>query len=134
MNAESWKQRARQLESETYTLYLAYKDPRVPWYAKAFAALLVGYVFSPIDPIPDFIPVVGLLDELVVVPLGVILARKMIPEEVLAECRRKSQEAMREGKPVNHAAAAIVFAVWLLLTAAAAIVMLRMLRKLAFGS
>jgi uncharacterized membrane protein YkvA (DUF1232 family) len=134
MNAESWKQRARQLESETYTLYLAYKDPRVPWYAKAFAALLVGYVFSPIDPIPDFIPVVGLLDELVVVPLGVILARKMIPEEVLADCRRKSQEAMREGKPVNHAAAAIVFAVWLLLTAAAAIVMLRMLRKLAFGS
>jgi uncharacterized membrane protein YkvA (DUF1232 family) len=127
MNAESWKQRARQLESETYTLYLAYKDPRVPWYAKAFAALLVGYVFSPIDPIPDFIPVIGLLDELVVVPLGVILARKMIPEEVLAECRQKSWEATREGKPVKRAAAVVVVAVWLLLAVLAAIVVVRVL-------
>jgi uncharacterized membrane protein YkvA (DUF1232 family) len=127
MNAESWKQRARQLESETYTLYLAYKDPRVPWYAKAFAALLVGYVFSPIDPIPDFIPVVGLLDELVVVPLGVILARKMIPEEVLAECRQKSWEATREDKPVKRAAAVVVVAVWLLLAVLAAIVVVRVL-------
>lgn len=127
MNAESWKQRARQLESETYTLYLAYKDPRVPWYAKAFAALLVGYVFSPIDPIPDFIPVIGLLDELVVVPLGVILARKMIPEEVLAECRQKSWEATREDKPVKRAAAVVVVAVWLLLAVLAAIVVVRVL-------
>jgi uncharacterized membrane protein YkvA (DUF1232 family) len=127
MNAESWKQRARQLESETYTLYLAYKDPRVPWYAKAFAALLIGYVFSPIDPIPDFIPVVGLLDELVVVPLGVILARKMIPEEVLAECRQKSWEATREDKPVKRAAAVVVVAVWLLLAVLAAIVVIRVL-------
>jgi uncharacterized membrane protein YkvA (DUF1232 family) len=127
MNAESWKQRARQLESETYTLYLAYKDPRVPWYAKAFAALLVGYVFSPIDPIPDFLPVVGLLDELVVVPLGVIVARKMIPEEVLAECRQKSWEATREDKPVKRAAAVVVVAVWLLLAVLAAIVVVRVL-------
>ena len=127
MNAESWKRRAKQLESETYTLYLAYKDPRVPWYAKAFAALLVGYVFSPIDPIPDFIPVVGLLDELVVVPLGVILARKMIPEEVLAECRQKSWEATREDKPVKRAAAVVVVAVWLLLAVLAAIVVVRVL-------
>ncbi len=127
MNAESWKRRARQLESETYTLYLAYKDPRVPWYAKAFAALLVGYVFSPIDPIPDFIPVVGLLDELIVVPLGVILARKMIPEEVLAECRQKSWEATREGKPVKRVAAVVVVAVWLLLAVLAAIVVVRVL-------
>ena len=85
MNAESWKQRARQLESETYTLYLAYKDPRVPWYAKAFAALLVGYVFSPIDPIPDFIPGIGHLDELVIVPLVLHRVRRMIPPEVWAE-------------------------------------------------
>ncbi len=127
MNAGSWKRRARQLESETYTLYLAYKDPRVPWYAKAFAALLVGYVFSPIDPIPDFIPVVGLLDELVVVPLGVILARKMIPEEVLAECRQKSWEATREDKPVKRVAAVVVVAVWLLLAVLAAIVVVRVL-------
>ena len=127
MNAESWKQRAKQLRSETYALYLAYKDPRVPWYAKVFAACLVGYVFSPIDLIPDFIPVVGLLDELVVVPVGVILARKMIPDEVLADCRRKSREVMREGRPVNYVAAIVVIAVWLLFAALAAIVVIRVL-------
>ncbi len=89
-----------------------------PWYARVFVALLVGYVFTPIDPIPDFIPVVGLLDEMVVVPLGVILARKMIPDEVLAECRERSREVMREGKkPVSRAAAVVVVAVWLLLAA-----------------
>ena len=127
MNAEAWKRQARQLGSETYALYLAYKDPRVPWYAKAFAALLVGYVFSPIDPIPDFLPVVGLLDELVVVPLGLILARKMIPEEVLTECRQKSWEATREDKPVKRAAAVVVVAVWILLAVLAAIVVVRVL-------
>ena len=73
MNLETWKQRARRLSAQTYALYLAYRHPRTPWYAKAFAALGVGYVFSPIDPIPDFIPGVGLLDEMVVVPVGVFL-------------------------------------------------------------
>ncbi|MBA3473667.1 MAG: DUF1232 domain-containing protein, partial [Rubrobacter sp.] len=86
-NVGSWQGAAQRLKEETYALYLAYRNPRAPWYARVFVALLVGYVFSPIDPIPDFIPVVGLLDEMVVVPLGVILARKMIPDEVLAECR-----------------------------------------------
>ena len=100
---------------------------RVPWYAKIFAACLVGYVFSPIDPIPDFIPVIGLLDELVVVPVGVILARKMIPDEVLADCRRESREVMREGKPVNYVSAIVVITVWLLFAALAAIVAIRVL-------
>src|SRR5215210_7339348 len=70
MNLESWKQRARQLSAQTYALYLAYRHPGTPWYAKVFVALVIGYVFSPIDPIPDFIPGVGLLDEMIVVPLG----------------------------------------------------------------
>jgi uncharacterized membrane protein YkvA (DUF1232 family) len=117
-NVESWQGAAQRLKEETYTLYLAYRDPRVIWYARIFVALLVGYVFSPVDPIPDFILVVGLLDEMVVVPLGVILARKMIPGEVLAEYRKRSQEVMKEGKkPVSHAAAVVVVAVWLLLAA-----------------
>ena len=127
MNIESWKRRAKQLKSETYALYLAYKDPRVPWHAKVLTALLVGYVFSPIDPIPDFIPVIGLLDELVVVPVGVILARKMIPDEVLADCRREFREVMREGKPVNYVSAIVVITVWLLFAALAAIVAIRVL-------
>ncbi len=133
MNTETWKRRAKQLKAETYALYLAYKDPRVPWFAKVFAALLVGYVFSPIDPILDFIPVVGLLDELVVVPLGVILVRKMIPDEVLVECRRKSQELMREGKPVNRAAAVVAVVVWLLLATLAVFIIVDVFQGFALG-
>lgn len=102
---------------ETYALYLAYRDPRVPWYARVLAALVVGYVFSPIDPIPDFIPVVGLLDEVVVVPLGVALVLKMIPDGVMAECRQRA--AALEGKPTNRTAAFVIVAVWLLMAALA---------------
>jgi uncharacterized membrane protein YkvA (DUF1232 family) len=119
MNLETWKRRARQLSAQTYALYLAYRHPRTPWYAKILAALIVGYVFSPIDPIPDFIPGVGLLDELVVVPIGVLLAAKMIPRQVMEECREKAQEAAKGEKPVNRIAAVIVVAVWLLCVALA---------------
>jgi uncharacterized membrane protein YkvA (DUF1232 family) len=76
MNVEAWKRRARQLSAQSYVLYLAYRHPRTPWYAKVVAVLVVGYVFSPIDPIPDFIPGVGLLDEMVVVPIGILIATK----------------------------------------------------------
>src|ERR687892_2801578 len=100
MNWQAWKRRARQLSSYTYTLYLAYRHPRTPWYAKVFAALIVGYVFSPIDPIPDFIPVVGLLDEMVVVPIGILIAAKMIPEDVFAECQEKARQMAEGEKPV----------------------------------
>jgi uncharacterized membrane protein YkvA (DUF1232 family) len=125
MNWESWKRRARRLKAETYTLYLAYRHPHTPWYAKVFAALIVGYVFSPIDPIPDFIPVVGLLDELVVVPIGVIIARKMIPEEVFEECREKAREVAEGEKPVSRVAAVVVVAVWLVCAALAVLLALR---------
>ena len=125
MTWESWKRRARRLKAETYTLYLALRHPRTPWYAKVFVALIVGYVFSPIDPIPDFIPVIGLLDELVVVPIGVIVARKMIPEDVFAECREKAREAAKGEKPVSKVAAVVVVAVWLLCAALAVFLALR---------
>jgi uncharacterized membrane protein YkvA (DUF1232 family) len=113
MNAESWKRRARQLAAQTYALYLALRHPRTPWYAKIFAALVVGYVFSPIDPIPDFIPGVGLLDEMVVVPIGVLIAAKMIPRDVFEECREKAQGVEKGEKPVSWAAAAVVVTIWL---------------------
>jgi len=90
---ESWKGRARRLKGETYALYLAYRDPRTPWYAKVFAALVVGYAFSPIDLIPDPIPVLGYLDDLLLVPLGIALALKMIPLAVLDECREQARLA-----------------------------------------
>ena len=112
---EAWKQRARKLKAETYAIYLAYKDPRTPWYARLFAACVVGYAFSPVDLIPDPIPVLGYLDDLVLVPLGVALALKMIPQTVLAECREKAQVIMSQDKPTNWAVAGVIIAIWLLL-------------------
>ncbi len=114
MNLETWKRRARQLSAQTYALYLAYRHPRTPWYAKVFAAIIVGYVFSPIDPIPDFIPGVGLLDEMVVVPVGVLLAAKMIPRQVMEECHEKARELAEGERPVSRVAAVVVVSVWLL--------------------
>ncbi len=117
MSLEKWKEKAQRLKREVYTLFLAYQDPRVPWYAKAFSALVVGYAFSPIDLIPDFVPVLGYLDDLVLVPLGIALAIKMIPDEVLNECRERSDELMRQGKPVNQAAAVVIVILWILVIA-----------------
>ena len=114
MNLGKWKRWARQLSAQTYTLYLAYRHPKTPWYAKAFAALIVGYVFSPIDPIPDFIPGVGLLDEMVVVPIGVWIAAKLVPLEVMEECQEKALTVAQGEKPVSRVAAVVVVAEWLL--------------------
>jgi uncharacterized membrane protein YkvA (DUF1232 family) len=120
-----WKQRARQLKVETYALYLAYRDPRVPWVAKLFAAGVVGYAFSPLDLIPDFIPVLGYLDDLVIVPLGVALALKMIPGPVLDECRERAQEALSQDRPTNWAAAVAIVAIWLLAITLTVVVLVR---------
>jgi len=109
----SLKQEAGLLKAETYTLYLAYRDPRVPWYAKVFMAAIVGYALSPIDLIPDFIPVLGYVDDLIIVPAGVFLALKMIPREVLEECRKKAKSEPISGK-AKWVAASIIIAVWLL--------------------
>jgi uncharacterized membrane protein YkvA (DUF1232 family) len=114
---ERWKQEARKFKVELYAVYLAYKDPRVPWHARIFAACVVGYAFSPIDLIPDPIPVLGYLDDLVLIPLGVMLALRMIPKEVMAECRQRATEAMAQGKPVNKVAAAIIVGIWICLAA-----------------
>lgn len=108
------KQQVRELKIQVYALYLAYRDPRVPWYARIFVACVVGYAFSPIDLIPDFIPVLGYLDDLVLVPLGILLALKMIPADVLVECRAKSREQMQQGKPINRVAATVIIAIWIL--------------------
>jgi len=125
MSWEVWKRRARQLSAQTYALYLAYRHPRTPWYAKVFAALVVGYVFSPIDPIPDFIPGVGLLDEMVVVPLGVLIAAKLIPRQVMEECQEKAREVAEGEKPVSRVAAMVVVALWLLCVAVALLLAVR---------
>ncbi len=123
---ESWKRRAQALRADTYALYLAYRDPRTPWYAQLFAALVVGYAFSPVDLIPDFVPFLGYLDDLVLVPLGVLLALKMIPPDVWAESRQRAREEMISGRPVRWAAV-VVIATWLLILALVAAVLWRIL-------
>ena len=124
---EAWKRRAGRLRVETYAIYLAYRDPRVPWYARLFAAGVVAYAFSPIDLIPDFIPVLGYLDDLVLVPVGVALALRMIPETVMQECRERAEAAMAEGKPTNWKAAAAIVATWVLLAVVAIALVLRVI-------
>ena len=110
---ENWRQKVRVFKRQTYTLYLAYKDPRVPWYAKLLAALVIGYAFSPIDLIPDFIPILGYVDDLILVPLGIKMVIKLIPKEVLAEYQEKA-EAELNGKLKNWYAAAVIMLIWTL--------------------
>jgi uncharacterized membrane protein YkvA (DUF1232 family) len=124
-----WKMRARQLQAEVYALYLASRDPRVPWYAKAVAVCVVGYALSPIDLIPDFIPVLGYLDDLVLVPLGIALALRLIPSAVMVECRERARAELANGQPVGRAAAAVIVVLWLGLAALVAIPVLRAARK-----
>jgi uncharacterized membrane protein YkvA (DUF1232 family) len=109
---DQWKARVATLKADTYALYLAYRDPRVPWPAKLVAALVVAYALSPIDLIPDFIPIVGYLDDLVLVPLGLALAIRLIPPTVLAEHRARAAELLSQSRPTSWVGAAIVLAVW----------------------
>ena len=125
MSFTNWKETARQLKREVYALYFAVRDPRVPWYAKLLAGGIVAYALTPIDLIPDFIPVLGYLDDLIIVPLGVIIALKLIPPPVMAECRQKSAEVMAQGKPISRAAAVVIIAIWLLLAALGVMLILR---------
>ena len=110
---EKLKQQGRRLKRETYTLYLAARDARTPWYAKLLIAVVVGYAFSPIDLIPDFIPILGYLDDLVLIPIGVALVLHFIPPEVLAECRERAQALIEQGKPVNRVAAFVILSIWI---------------------
>ena len=114
---ERFKRQARQLKTETFALYLAARHPGTPWYAKLFVAAVAAYALSPIDLIPDFVPVLGYLDDLIVIPLGIALAVKMVPAPVLSECRAKAQEVMLNRKPASRVAAAFIVVVWIALAA-----------------
>lgn len=110
-----WQSRARELRRDIYALYFACRDPRTPWYTKLMAALVVGYAFSPIDLIPDFIPVLGYLDDLLIVPLGVLLVGWQVPSEVMADSRRSAEEKIQAGKPVVWIAAVAIVMLWIIL-------------------
>jgi uncharacterized membrane protein YkvA (DUF1232 family) len=109
---EKWKAKARTFKQEVYALYIASNDRRVPWYARVVAIVVVAYAFSPIDLIPDPIPVLGYLDDLIVIPLGIALVIKLIPAEVLQDCREKAALTMKAGKPKNWVAGVIIILIW----------------------
>jgi uncharacterized membrane protein YkvA (DUF1232 family) len=106
------KAKAAALKREVFALYLAARDPRTPWYAKVFVVCIVAYALSPIDLIPDPIPIIGYLDDLLLLPLGIYLALKMIPPEVLTECRAKAA-ATRDKLPRNWWAGTVIVLLWL---------------------
>jgi uncharacterized membrane protein YkvA (DUF1232 family) len=105
------KEWARVIKRDVHALYLASRDPRVPWYAKALAVAVAGYALSPIDLIPDFIPVVGYLDDVIIVPLGIMLVVRLIPPDIMAE-HRELAAAARE-RPISRTAAVIIVCVWI---------------------
>ena len=109
----SLRQRARAIKRDTLALYLAARHPDTPWYAKALAVLIVGYALSPIDLIPDFIPVLGYLDDVILLPVGIFLCIRLIPPHVLDECRAEAAARFAEGKPTSCTAAVVIVLVWL---------------------
>lgn len=109
---ESLKIKAEALKKEVFALFIAFKDQRTPWYAKVFSALVLAYAFSPIDLIPDFVPFLGYLDDLVIIPAGVAVALKMIPENVMLEARKQAETQLQEGKSLGWVGAAIIILIW----------------------
>jgi uncharacterized membrane protein YkvA (DUF1232 family) len=111
---EKLRSRARALKNEAFAVYLAAKDPRTPWYAKALVFFVVAHTFSPIDLIPDFIPVLGYLDDIIITPLGLALAIRLIPAEVLVETREKVAGSGLD-RSVGYIGAGIVIFMWMVI-------------------
>ena len=111
------KEHARGLKAEIFALYLASRHPKTPWYAKLLVTCIVAYAFSPIDLIPDFVPILGYLDDLILLPMGIAMAIKMIPQPALTECRIRAQERISAGKPASRVAAAVIIVIWAALAA-----------------
>jgi uncharacterized membrane protein YkvA (DUF1232 family) len=105
-----WKDWARAIKRDAHALYVAARDPRMPWYARALAICVAGYALSPFDLIPDFVPVLGYLDDVIIVPLGVMLVIKLIPPEIVAEHRALAVAA--RDRPVSRNAAIVIACIW----------------------
>ena len=123
MTLAALKARARQVKVDLIALSLAARDPRTPWCAKLIVAGAVAYALSPIDLVPDFIPVIGLIDDLIFIPIALAIAIRFIPDEVLAECRSRAGEIAE--RRTSRTAAAVIVAIWIALAALAAWLVLR---------
>ena len=126
---ENMSEKAAKMLVDVYALFLALGDKRVPWYAKTLAAITVGYAFSPIDLIPDFIPVLGQLDDLLLIPVGVYVTMKLIPEDTTNDLRAKAQSMMDGNKPTSWIAGGIVVTIWILALVAIILKIVQRLRR-----
>ena len=123
------KNRAKSIRRDAFALTIALRDPRVPGIAKLFIALVASYAFSPIDLIPDFIPLVGYLDDLILLPLAIALTIKMIPKDVWSECRSQADVRLSATVPANRRAAFVIVLIWLLILGAVALLIVRRLSQ-----
>ncbi len=126
---KNWQEKAEALETRVYALYLAYRHPRTPWYAKALALAVVAYALSPIDLIPDFIPLLGYLDDLLIVPAGVLLVIKLVPPQVMDECQRRAAEMHEKGAPQFRWMGLVVVLLWLAALAFVVVLVVRFIRS-----
>jgi uncharacterized membrane protein YkvA (DUF1232 family) len=115
------KARASEIKVEVWALFLAARHPRTPWYVKLFVVTIVAYALSPIDLIPDFVPLLGFLDEIILLPFAIVLAVKMVPAGVMAECRARAAERRPDGARAGRIAALVIVLAWVGLIAAAAL-------------
>lgn len=115
MMLEGLKTKAKEIKKELVALSLAYRHPSVPWHAKLFMAIVIGYALSPIDLIPDFIPILGYLDDLILIPLGIKIALKMIPDHVMKQCRVQAIELEKKSLGNSWIAAVFILVIWVLI-------------------
>ncbi len=106
---------ANKIKSRLYAIYIAYTEYTLPWYVKVLAVCVLAYALSPIDLIPDFIPILGYIDDIILLPLGIALLIKIIPKEIMAECEKKAESLSKQKLPKNYAAAAVIVLIWILI-------------------
>lgn len=123
----SLKQRARLLKRDTLAIWYAAKDKRTPWYARALAVLVAAYALSPLDLIPDFIPVLGYLDDLILIPAGIALTLKLVPAAVISDARIAAEKSL--AKPVTWWMTALIILVWLAIITLAIWLILPLFKK-----
>ena len=111
---KSLSSKVKTLKENSYTLYLVYTDQRLTWWKKYFLAVVIGYLFSPIDLIPDFIPIVGYLDDLIIVPVGIYIALKLIPTDILEEAKKKSELEENKSIPIGYKTSIVIIGIWII--------------------
>lgn len=108
------KAKVRTLKQNSYALYIVYKDKRLPWWKRYFLAFVIGYLFSPIDLIPDFIPVLGFLDDLIIVPAGIYIALKIIPPDILEEAKKQAENEQNKNIPIGYKTSIFIVFIWII--------------------